>query len=160
MDPSGLRETQLVARLVGAVAAAVWLTFEPAVQLLLILMVLDVASGTVAGVTARNLSSETAFAGLAKKALILILVAGAAALQPQSGVSFLASAVAGFYATHEALSVIENAAKAGVPIPRVLRDALTRVPWSGVERRRAERRETAPRVPERQFEELPKEPPT
>ena len=59
--------------------------------------------------------------------MVLVLVGAAAWLEPAIGVP-LASAVAGFYVVHELMSILENAAIAGLPVPDVLRDALARVP--------------------------------
>lgn len=47
-------------------------------------------------------------------------------LSPLVGVP-LGEAVAGFYAAHELLSVLQNADRAGLPVPQVLRDALAKL---------------------------------
>ncbi|GIV73542.1 MAG: hypothetical protein KatS3mg049_2098 [Caldilinea sp.] len=83
--------------------------------------------GFLAAYVTQRLSSQVSFRGMAKKALVLLLVGAAAALTPVVGAP-LADAVAGFYVVHEIVSIIENAAVAGLPVPQVLRDALARVP--------------------------------
>lgn len=112
---------------IGAFAAALWAGLPLMVQVLIGMMVLDTATGILAAYIDAALDSRVSFRGTAKKAIVLLLVAAAAWLEPAIGVP-LASAVAGFYVVHELMSILENAAVAGLPVPDVLRDALARVP--------------------------------
>lgn len=96
------------------------------VQILIALMALDIATGLLAGFAGRRLSSEVSFRGMAKKTTVLLLVATAAIIEPHVGLP-VADAVAGFYCAHELLSIIENAAESGLPVPQILRDALAKL---------------------------------
>lgn len=121
----------------GAVAA-LWGGLEAMVQLLIALMILDIATGLLAGYISKELSSDVSFRGMAKKAIALLLVAGGQLLEPTVGLP-LSEAIAGFYAMHELLSVLENAARAGLPVPQILKDALAKLnmtPISQVEEKR------------------------
>ncbi len=112
---------------VAAVAAAVWGGFSPLLQALIILMAVDIATGFLAGFVTKRLNSDVSFRGMAKKAIVLLIVTMATVVGSSSGVDMLDDAVIGFFIAHEALSVVENAAKAGVPTPKVLRDALEKL---------------------------------
>ena len=109
----------------------------PLLLALLATMTLDYATGLLCALMGRSmktenggLSSGAAFFGLMKKALILGVVALSAlldfAVQSGAGVSF--SAVTGasclWFIAAEGLSIVENAAGMGVPIPEALRGAL------------------------------------
>lgn len=113
----------------GALVAAWWAGLPLLVQVLIGMMILDIAAGVLAAYIAQELSSRVSFRGMAKKAMVLVLVGAASWVEPAVGVP-LASAVAGFYIVHELMSLLENAAAAGLPVPDVLRDALARVPGS------------------------------
>ena len=119
--------TKYALRAIGAFLAALWGGLPMLVQVLIGVMVLDILSGILAAYIAQKWSSRVTFRGMAKKAVVLVLVGAAAWLEPAIGVP-LASAVAGFYVVHELMSILENAAIAGLPVPDVLRDALARVP--------------------------------
>mgnify|MGYP001607150072 CR=1 FL=1 len=112
---------------VGLAGLAVgwWLGLHPAVQVLIVLMGIDLASGLLAGLG--QLRSEVAFLGLRKKAIVLLLVAAASLLGQMADNLPLGQAVAGFYAAHEGISILENATRAGLPVPRALREALARL---------------------------------
>ena len=112
---------------VGAFAAALWAGLPIMVQVLIGMMLLDITTGLLAAYVGNALDSRVSFRGTAKKVIVLLLVAAAAWLEPAIGVP-LASAVAGFYVVHELMSILENAALAGLPVPDELRAALARVP--------------------------------
>ncbi|RJQ04812.1 MAG: holin [Bacillota bacterium] len=117
--------------LAAAVMVELWSGLAPLVQILILMMLGDVVSGLLAGYVTRSLSSEVSFRGAGKKAMMLLLVGvayllNAAAAPELAGI--LPSAVAGFLIAHEGLSIVENATRAGVPVPKALRDALAKVP--------------------------------
>lgn len=116
-----------------AAGAAFWTGLPFILQLLVYIMALDILSGVIAAFVSKELSSDVSFRGLAKKAMILLMVALAQLLGQAIGVAQLAVAVAAFYCVHEALSILENAAKAGLPIPDILRDALAKLSPEKVE---------------------------
>lgn len=107
-----------------------------AIVLLLALMIADYLSGVVAAFLKKSrksvtggLSSTAGAKGLLKKGMMLLVVLLAYALDDfigQGNVMFQ-SAVTWFYISNEALSLLENLAVAGVPIPGKLRSALERL---------------------------------
>lgn len=94
------------------------------IGLLLVMMVLDVASGMCAAVVQGELSSKVSFVGMMRKCSILLIIGAAAALESMQPDLPLSKLTAGFFVINEGLSVLENARKAGVPIPPILSRSL------------------------------------
>jgi toxin secretion/phage lysis holin len=90
-------------------------------------MALDVATGMAAAFVQRTLNSAVGWRGVSRKAVTLGVVTAAVVVEPVLGGAPVASVVSAFYAAVEALSILENAGRADVPVPGVLRDALTRL---------------------------------
>ncbi len=131
------------------------------IVLLLALMVADYISGVVAAAMKKSrksvtggLSSQVGAQGLLKKGLMLLVVLLAYVLDRfiDQGNTMFQSAVTWFYISNEALSLVENLAVAGVPIPKKLRAALERLAEE-------EEAEAAPpqEVPEQPADTLPPE---
>lgn len=97
---------------------------------LVFLMALDIVSGVVAGGRRGELSSKVSTAGLRRKLNIILLVLAVAVLEHFAGLQLpfsLVTVVSLFYCANEMLSIIENAAEAGLPIPAVLRRVLAKL---------------------------------
>ena len=89
----------------------------------------DYITGVLCAVADRKLSSEVGFKGIAKKALIFLLVGMANVLDVQvigSG-CVLRTAVVFFYISNEGVSLLENAAHLGLPVPEKLKDVLAQL---------------------------------
>ena len=116
----------------AAGAAAGLLTRMPtAIRLLVLLMALDYLSGVGVALLGKSpkseggaLSSRAGFAGLARKAMILVIVLLAAVLDQLTGSAACTGAATMFYIVNESLSILENAVLLGVPVPQRLRQAL------------------------------------
>lgn len=94
---------------------------------LIAFMILDYVTSVIVGVIQKKLSSSTGFEGLLKKGMILMIVSIGHILDTQifgGDASVCCSAVIGFYIANEGLSIIENAGKIGLPLPKKLRKAL------------------------------------
>ena len=77
----------------------------------------------------RNLSSEIGFKGICRKVLIFALV-GIANLVDVfilQEVGVLRTAVIFFYLSNEGVSILENSAHLGLPIPQKLKDVLSQL---------------------------------
>ena len=109
----------------------------PIIWVLIAIMTLDYITGMMCGFMGKSpktetggLSSKTAFEGLLKKVLILVVVGLAAlvdhAIAVSAGIEMAAvtGACCLWFVASEGLSVLENAAAMGVPIPKVLLKAL------------------------------------
>ena len=112
----------------GAVGAIVsyFLGWNEALEALLVLMVIDYITGLLAAYINPNLqlNSNRGFKGICKKIMILLLIVLAHELEKATGIPAVQSVVVWFFIGNEGLSIIENAAKAGVPIPNKLRSTL------------------------------------
>lgn len=93
---------------------------------LIVLMTLDYISGVMCAIIDKKLSSAVGFKGICKKVFILMLVGVAHIidLHVVGTGSALRGAVICFYMSNEGLSLLENAAHIGLPIPDKLRDIL------------------------------------
>jgi toxin secretion/phage lysis holin len=96
---------------------------------LIVLMTLDYISGVMCAIIDKKLSSAVGFKGICKKVFILMLVGVAHIidLHVVGTGSALRGAVICFYMSNEGLSLLENAAHIGLPIPDKLRDILTQL---------------------------------
>ncbi|MBE5773947.1 MAG: phage holin family protein [Clostridiales bacterium] len=96
---------------------------------LIVMMSLDYLSGVMCAIMDRKLSSAVGFRGICKKVLILMLVgvANVVDMHVIGTGSALRGAVICFYLSNEALSLFENAAHIGLPIPDKLREALAQL---------------------------------
>ena len=96
---------------------------------LVVFAAVDYITGVMCAVSDRELSSEVGFRGICRKVLIFILVGAANILDAQvigSG-SVLRTAVIFFYLSNEGVSLLENAAHLGLPIPKKLKDVLAQI---------------------------------
>ena len=96
---------------------------------LLIFMALDYITGVMCAILDKKLSSAVGFKGICKKVLILMLVglANVIDLHVIGTGSALRGAVIAFYLSNEGLSLLENAAYIGLPVPDKLRDILSQL---------------------------------
>ena len=93
---------------------------------LLIFMVLDYITGVMCAVVDKKLSSAVGFKGIFKKVLIILLVgvAHVVDLNVVGTGDALRSAVICFYLSNEGVSMLENAAHLGLPVPDKLKSVL------------------------------------
>lgn len=93
---------------------------------LVVFVVVDYITGVMCAVADKKLSSEVGFKGICRKVLIFLLVGIANILDVQvigTG-SVLRTAVIFFYISKEGISLTENAAHLGLPIPEKLKVVL------------------------------------
>ena len=96
---------------------------------LIVLMTLDYVSGVMCAIIDKKLSSAVGFKGICKKVLIVMLVGVAHVVDMYvvgSG-NALRSAVVCFYLSNEGVSMLENAAHLGLPIPEKLKGILAQL---------------------------------
>jgi toxin secretion/phage lysis holin len=119
----------------GTIASGIGTVFsyfcgwDTTIEALLWLMVIDYVSGVLAAYINPHLSlsSQRGFRGICKKLMIILLVVVAHLADRVIGQALVQTIVVWFFIGNEGLSVIENAAKAGVPIPAKLRATLTQL---------------------------------
>lgn len=100
-----------------------------ALLILTILVVLDYMTGLGNALATGTASSEIGLRGIVKKATMfaVIVVAHMLDVALDSGRPIMAMAVTWFLIANEGLSILENAAALGVPMPARLRVALEKV---------------------------------
>ena len=93
---------------------------------LLAFVVIDYITGVMYAIADKNLSSVVGFKGICRKVLIFLLVGIANVLDVQvigTG-SVLRTAVIFFYISNEGVSLLENAAHLGLPVPEKIKTVL------------------------------------
>lgn len=107
--------------------------FKSLVAVLCLTMILDVLSGMIKAFVLKKASSKIGSEGLAKKASIIIILILAMLCDYMLGwnVSIFRLMTSVFYIANESLSVLENLAQIGVPLPKFLRDALIQLKDKG-----------------------------
>ena len=108
-----------------------WLGFflggcDGLVYALLLFVIVDYITGVMYAILSKKLSSEIGFKGICKKVLIFILVGLANILDVKiigTG-CVLRTAVIFFYISNEGVSLLENAAHLGLPVPEKLKGIL------------------------------------
>lgn len=105
----------------------VWLVggIDVALQCLLVAIVIDYVSGIIKAYNTKTLSSNIGFRGILKKVGILLIVMLAVLVDrvtiDNGGIRTL---VIYYFVANEGLSILENLAQAGLPIPKSLKNAL------------------------------------
>lgn len=110
----------------GVVAEVLFGTWSDALMALVVAMLIDYVSGVIAAYInpALSLNSQRGFRGILKKIMILLLVSLGHVLDTAMHQQIICIAVTYFFLGNEGLSIVENAAKAGVPIPARLKETL------------------------------------
>ena len=100
--------------------------FDGFLYALIAFTVIDYITGVMCAITDKNLSSAVGFKGICRKVLIFTLVGIGNIVDVyvlgQGGV--LRTAVIFFYLSNEGVSILENSAHLGLPIPAKLKDVL------------------------------------
>lgn len=122
----------IINSIAGAVGAVLGFMYGEVTGLfwaLIAFMALDYITGVVVAIIEKRLSSEVGFRGLAKKFLILVFVAVGhiADTYILGGTPAAMSAVMLFYMANEGISIIENAAALGLPVPKKLTSIMEQI---------------------------------
>lgn len=113
--------------IIGGAIAQLLGGYDMILKAIILLVVLDYATGIIKGVYLKELSSEVGFKGILKKVMIFIVIALAVVIQRLVGNAIaLREIVIMFFACNEALSLLENAAIL-IPIPDKLKEVLTQL---------------------------------
>jgi toxin secretion/phage lysis holin len=108
--------------------------FDLPIQILLVLVVLDFITGIAKAYCTKTLSSDIGTKGLIKKSSIfIVLIVGVLADKLLGTNEIIRTIVAYFYIANESISILENLATLGMPIPKKLIEALAKVKELGGE---------------------------
>jgi toxin secretion/phage lysis holin len=117
--------------IVGSFVAGIFGGWDAAMASLLLFMAVDYITGLIVAVSGKSpksesgkLSSKIGWTGLAKKCIVLLLVAVAVRLDMLLGTSYIRDGVCIAFMCNEVISILENAGLMGVPLPSVLQDAI------------------------------------
>ena len=103
--------------------------FDGFVYALIVFMITDYVTGLMCGIIDKKLSSEVGFKGIFKKVLIFVMVGIGHIVDREligSG-EVIRTAVIFFYLSNEGISLLENATRIGLPVPKKLRDILVQL---------------------------------
>ena len=103
--------------------------WDIALQGLIIFMFLDYLTGLLRGYVNKELSSDVGLKGIARKTVIFVVLIVAVTLDRimNTGTWLFRTLVCYFYIANEGLSLLENCAHLGLPIPEKLKDALAQL---------------------------------
>lgn len=126
MKVSGFFNAAMAA--VGAVCGFLFGELNGMLAALIAISLMDYVTGVIAAAVSKTLSSAIGFKGICKKLMLFTLVAVANIIDTQViGSSVLRTAVIFVFIANEGLSIIENSAEMGVPIPQKLKDVLAQI---------------------------------
>ena len=109
----------------GGLASFLFGGWSALLQTLVLFIALDYVVGVMVAGYHGKLNSKVGFKGIAKKVLILLLVATAHQIDLLLGDgSLIRDSVIFFYLANELLSILETVGKTNLPIPDVLRRAV------------------------------------
>jgi toxin secretion/phage lysis holin len=104
-------------------------------QVLMIFIMVDYALGVLVAATFGKLNSKIGFRGIAKKVIIVMLVAIAHSVDTILGdAHFVRDTVIFFYLANELISILETVGKTNLPVPDVLKRAVETLGSKGSEK--------------------------
>lgn len=117
---------KLACSLIGGIIGFMFGKLDGLITALIVFVTIDYVTGFICAWAEKKLSSEVGAKGIAKKVFIFFLVAVANVIDTQilKEGSTLRTAVIFYYLANEGLSIVENAARLGLPVPPKLKDAL------------------------------------
>lgn len=103
--------------------------WDIALTILITFMMLDYATGVLRGYINKELSSDIGLHGIARKAVIfIVLIVGVCLDRLINNENWIfRTLVAYFYIANEGLSLVENCAALGAPVPQQILDALAQL---------------------------------
>lgn len=119
-----VKYTKPLIAVIGAALTVFLGGWDIMLQILIGFVVLDYVTGVAAAWYAKTLNSEIGARGIMKKILLFVVVALAYQIDKAIGQDIFRNLAIWFYLANEALSIIENVGRCGVPIPGFLKAAL------------------------------------
>ncbi len=108
-----------------------WLlgSWDKALLVLIVFMVLDYGTGLLRAWINKEVSSDVGLMGIARKGLIFVVLIVAVMLDRllNTGTWVFRTLVCYFYIANEGISLLENCAGLGLPIPEKIKDALAQL---------------------------------
>lgn len=124
-----LTKLKFIFAFIGAFCAAFIGEFNGVFYTLLFFCIIDYLTGIMRAILEKKLSSSIGFKGIFKKILIFMLVGIAHVIDLhiiKSG-DTVSTATIFFYAANEGISILENCASIGLPVPQKIKDVLAQL---------------------------------
>jgi toxin secretion/phage lysis holin len=120
---------QLIFAVIGAYTGWFLGGFDGFLYALVTFVAVDYITGLMSAVLEKKLSSEIGFRGIFKKILIFVLVGIGNIIDVHlvKNGSAIRTAVIFFYISNEGISIMENSAKVGLPVPEKLKNILEQI---------------------------------
>ena len=114
---------------IGTMVTWLFGTWDTALMVLVFFIVLDYITGLVRAYINKEVSSNVGLKGIARKAVIFVVLIVAVLLDRllNTGNWVFRTLVCYFYIANEGISLLENCAGLGLPIPEKLKDALAQL---------------------------------
>lgn len=130
-----MREIQFIFSAIGGAVGWYLGGVDGFMYALISFVVIDYITGLMVAVLEHKLSSEVGFRGIFKKVLIFIMVGigNMVDIYLLGNGSAIRTAVIFFYVSNEGISIVENVAKIGLPVPKKLLDVLDQIKSKGDE---------------------------
>lgn len=117
---------------IGSLASYLFGGFDKLLIALVVFMIVDFLSGLILAIVFKKssktengrVSSEAGIKGLAKKIFILFMVTIAEQIDLVIGTSIVRDGAVIAFISMEGISILENASLAGLPVPRIIKNAL------------------------------------
>ncbi len=91
----------------------------------------DYILGTLVAIKKKELNSKVGFVGIGKKLIIILLVGLVNLLGNAIGMHELRLLAISFYLANEGISIVENASKFGIPVPKKIQEILSQLKNEG-----------------------------
>lgn len=126
-----MRDTLLglhVTKWLATAAMGAWMSVPGSVMTLTAFVIADFVTGLLCAIVRKSVDSDKAFRGFVRKVLIVGLVLVMHYAEKALGKEFgIETWISGYFIVIECISIVENCARAGVPIPSALVQVLLKV---------------------------------
>ena len=119
--------TTTVFSFLGGIATFLLGGWDSIAKALVLLMLIDYITGIIKALSKKELSSKIGFSGILKKVGILSLVFVSVICESYLGILAAREITVMFFAINEGVSILENVAELGIPVPEKLKSALLQI---------------------------------
>lgn len=124
-----INNCKIVIALFGSIVGWLLGELDSLIYTLVVFVAIDYVTGILLAIYEKKISSNIGYKGICKKVMIFALVALGNIIDKQligSGSSIRTMLIM-FYLSNEGISILENAAKIGLPLPQKLKEVLQQI---------------------------------
>ncbi len=120
---------KMILAFMGGVFGWFWGEIDPLFCSLVSFIVLDYLTGVILAISQKKLSSEIGYRGILRKAMIFALLGIGNVIDNyiMSSGSAVRTMLIMFYLSNEGISILENVANLGLPLPQKIKDILLQI---------------------------------